>query len=89
MDRLPDKDKEWGLEHDPFSDPEEKRVLFAALDSFRYVVHPSLVFDLFKYVRSFCLLVVDCLYCYYALLMAFENARKCTFVSNQHCFYTF
>ena len=27
--------KEWELEHDPFSDPEEKRVLFAALDSFR------------------------------------------------------
>ena len=41
MERLPDEDKEWGLEHDPFSDPEEKRVLFAALDSFRYVVHTS------------------------------------------------
>ena len=41
MERLPDKDKEWGLEHDPFSDPEEKKVLFAALDSFRYVVHTS------------------------------------------------
>ena len=26
---------EWGMEHDPFADPEEKRVLFAALDSFR------------------------------------------------------
>ena len=27
--------KEWEMEHDPFSDPEERRVLFAALDSFR------------------------------------------------------
>lgn len=25
----------WGGECEPFSDPEEKRVLFAALDSFR------------------------------------------------------
>jgi carnosine N-methyltransferase len=28
---------EWGGDFDPFSDPEEKRVLFGALDSFRYV----------------------------------------------------
>jgi hypothetical protein len=27
---------EWGGDFDPFSDQEEKRVLFAALDSFRY-----------------------------------------------------
>ena len=54
MERLLDEDKEWGLEHDPFSDPEEKRVLFTALDSFRYV-HPSLVFDLFKYFKIFLL----------------------------------
>ncbi|KAI9849151.1 MAG: putative secondary metabolism biosynthetic enzyme [Sclerophora amabilis] len=29
-----EEDKEWGGDFDPFSDPEEKRVLFAALDSF-------------------------------------------------------
>lgn len=27
----------WGGDFDPFSDPEERRVLFAAFDSFRYV----------------------------------------------------
>ncbi len=29
-----DGEGEWGGDFDPFSDPEEKRVLFAALDSF-------------------------------------------------------
>lgn len=27
----------WGGDFDPFADPEERRVLFAAFDSFRYV----------------------------------------------------
>lgn len=29
--------EEWAGEFDPLSDPQERRVLFAALDSFRYV----------------------------------------------------
>lgn len=29
----------WAGDFDPFSDPEERRVLFAAFDSFRYVRH--------------------------------------------------
>lgn len=32
-----------GSEIDPLSDPEERRVLFAALDSFRYANYVSLV----------------------------------------------
>lgn len=31
-------EEEEGSEIDPLSDPEERRVLFAALDSFRYVI---------------------------------------------------
>lgn len=34
---------EWGGDFDPFSDQEEKRVLFAALDSFRYDRLPVLL----------------------------------------------
>jgi hypothetical protein len=32
-----EEDASWGGDFDPFSDPEERRVLFAAFDSFRYV----------------------------------------------------
>lgn len=32
---MPEEVGGWNGECDPFSDPEEKRVLFAALDSFR------------------------------------------------------
>ncbi len=35
-----DEEGEWAGEFDPFSDPEERRVLFAALDSFWYL-HPQ------------------------------------------------
>ncbi|KAJ5901558.1 hypothetical protein N7495_002086 [Penicillium taxi] len=34
-DPTPDNEEEWAGEFDPFADPEERRVLFAALDSFR------------------------------------------------------
>jgi carnosine N-methyltransferase len=30
-----DEEGEWGGDFDPLSDPEERRVLFGALDSFR------------------------------------------------------
>jgi hypothetical protein len=32
-----EEESSWGGDFDPFSDPEERRVLFAAFDSFRYV----------------------------------------------------
>jgi hypothetical protein len=32
-----EEEASWGGDFDPFSDPEERRVLFAAFDSFRYV----------------------------------------------------
>lgn len=38
MDQKSDAEEEvrsWGGDFDPFSDPEERRVLFAAFDSFR------------------------------------------------------
>jgi hypothetical protein len=37
MEDIQDEGKEWALEHNPLADPDEKRVLFAAFDSFRYV----------------------------------------------------
>ena len=39
QDRMenPDEERSWAGDFDPFSDPEERRVLFATLDSFRYV----------------------------------------------------
>lgn len=33
----PDAENTWDGDFDPFADPEERRVLFAAMDSFRYV----------------------------------------------------
>jgi hypothetical protein len=32
-----DEERSWAGDFDPFSDPEERRVLFAAFDSFRWV----------------------------------------------------
>lgn len=32
--------EQWGGDFDPFADPEERRVLFGALDSYRYVQWP-------------------------------------------------
>lgn len=32
-----EEEASWGGDFDPISDPEERRVLFAAFDSFRYV----------------------------------------------------
>jgi hypothetical protein len=32
-----EEDNAWEGDFDPFADPEERRVLFAAFDSFRYV----------------------------------------------------
>lgn len=37
MNELGDDDDTWAGDFDPFADPEERRVLFATLDSFRYV----------------------------------------------------
>lgn len=33
--------KEWNGDFDPFGDPEERRVLFATLDSFRYEIQDN------------------------------------------------
>jgi carnosine N-methyltransferase len=32
-----EEESSWGGDFNPFADPEERRVLFAAFDSFRYV----------------------------------------------------
>lgn len=37
MNEIPDPTETWEGEFDPLADPEERRVLFAALDSFRCV----------------------------------------------------
>ena len=34
MTEAVEEDQRWGGDFDPFADPEEKRVLFAAVDSF-------------------------------------------------------
>lgn len=42
----------WTGDFDPFSDPEERRVLFAAFDSFRCVCHNE--YDYLGFLLVFC-----------------------------------
>lgn len=44
----PEEERSWAGDFNPFEDPEERRVLFATLDSFRYVYSFFFLFAYFS-----------------------------------------